>query len=95
MKITNFTVSYAFDTSPSYGRKSSNFMSVTISLPDPVEFDQFESIRLEASKRVTMMTIQDAVMRGEMSSDDAKERIEVLKLNFEGMTKAIHKKQEK
>ncbi len=90
--VENFTVSYSFDTNGGYGRKSSNFLSVTFRLPSPTSIEDFEITRLEASRKVTLWAIQDAVMRGELSSSDAKERIEVLRINYEGMLNAIKKK---
>jgi hypothetical protein len=92
MNVTNFTISYAFDSNTSGFRKSSNFVSVTFSLPNPVDPAQFELTRLEASRKVTVWAIQDAVMRGEMSQSDAKERMEILKHNFDGMSESISKK---
>ena len=90
VKVENFTVSYALDAGT--GRKSSSFVSVTFRLPVPCDPDSFEATRLEASRKVTIWAIQDAVMRGELSSDDARERIEILKSNFDGMSRTIAKK---
>lgn len=92
--VTNFTVSYVLDVGN--GRKSSNFVSATFSLPEPCDAAgfEFDEIRLEASKKVTMWAIQDAVARGELSSDEARERIEVIKLNYDGMLKSLNKKRD-
>lgn len=89
--IENFTVSYAFEAG--YGKKSNHFLSMGFRIPPGTDPSQIPMIRLEASKMVSMNVIQDAVMRGELSSEDAKERIEVLKLNFEGMKKSLTKQQ--
>lgn len=94
LKIENFTISYAMDTGT--GRKSSNFMSATFRLPEPVDSDngEFDIVRLEASKRLTMWVIQDAVVRGEISSDEARERISIIKANYDGMTQSLIKKRD-
>lgn len=86
-KISSFTVSYSFEIRG--GAKSSHFISTNFTYPEPVALEDMELDRLEASSRVTIWAIQDAVMRGDMGSDEAKERIDVLKANFEGMKTAI------
>ena len=57
-----------------------------------MSMEEMEGVRLEASKKVTMWAIQDAMLRGEISQNDAKERLDVLRLNFEGMKSAIEKR---
>ena len=91
MEIDSFTISYSFDPG-NIGRKSSNFVSVNFKLPHPTSINDVEPLRLEASKKVTMWAIQDALMRGEISQDDAKERLEIVKMNFEGMQSALEKR---
>ena len=93
MKIDGFTISYAFDAGEP-GRKSSNFVSVNFKMLEPTSIDEVECLRLEASKTVSVWAIQDALMRGEISSNDAKERIEIIKTNFNGMKSSIEKKKE-
>ena len=91
MKIDGFTISYSFDTSV-YGRKSSNFVSVNFSLPEPVSPDDLDILRLEASKKVTLWAIQDALARGELTQDEAKERLEIIKKNYDGISTALNRK---
>lgn len=93
MKIEGFTISYAFDGGNS--RKSSSFVSVNFKLPEPLGLDEVEVLRTEASKKVTMWAIQDALMRGEISQDDAKERLDVIKHNFDSMKLALEKRSAK
>lgn len=90
MLIDGFTISYSFDAG--IGRKSSNFVSVNFKCPNPLSIEESELMRLEASKKVTIWAIQDALLRGEISQEDAKERFEVLKSNFDGMKSALEKK---
>lgn len=88
MKIDGFTISYAFDTN-SRNLKSSNFISVNFKLPEPTEVDDVELLRIEASKKVTIWAIQDALMRGELTQSEAKERLEIVKSNFDGFKSAL------
>jgi hypothetical protein len=94
MVIDGFTISYSFDAG-NPGRRASNMVSVNFKLPSPMPIEEIETVRLEASKKVTMWAIQDAMLRGEISQDDAKERLEVLRLNFDGMKSALEKRNSK
>jgi len=89
-KISSFTVSYSFDVRG--GSKSNHFISANFAYPEPQSLDRVEIDRLEASSRVTTWAIQDAVMRGDMGSDEAKERLDILKANYEGMRNALLRK---
>ena len=91
MLVDSFTVSYSFEAG-GFGKKSSNFVSVNFKLPEPTLIEDVEIVRLEASKKVTMWAIQDALMRGEISQEDAKSRLDVVKSNFEIMQTAILKR---
>ena len=89
-KVSNFTVSYSFDVK---GRsKSSHFVSTNFTYPEPVSLEDMELDRLEVSSRITIWAIQDAVMRGDMGSEEAKERVDFLKASYEGMKTAILRK---
>jgi len=93
MLIDGFTISYSFDSG--MGKRSSNFVSVNFKCPNPVSMEEVEGMRLEASKKVTIWAIQDALLRGEISQEDAKERFEVLRQNFDGMKSALDKRNQK
>ena len=67
-------------------------MSVNFRLPHPIPIDEVESVRLEASKKVSIWAIQDAMLRGEISQDEAKERFDIIRANFDGMKMAMEKK---
>ena len=88
--IDGFTISYVFDAGT--GRKSSHFVSANFKLPVPCHIDEVELVRLEASRHVTAWAIQDAVMRAEISSNDAAERMQIVRGNFDGMKATIEKK---
>ena len=91
MKIDGFTISYSMDTGTP-GSKSSNFVSVNFKLPEPLSMSEVEIVRLEASKKVTVWAISDALMRGELSKEEADERLEILKKNHEVMKSSIEKR---
>jgi hypothetical protein len=93
MKIDSFTISYSFDAGNS-GRRASNFVSVNFKLHEPTNIEDVEIMRAEASKKVTVWAIQDALMRGEISSDEAKSRLEIVKSNFDGLKASLSKKVE-
>ena len=92
MLVKNFTISYSFEGNS--GRKSSNFLSVNFELPEPMPVEELELVRLEASQKVTIWAIQDALCRGEISIEDARSRMEIVKLNFDGFRKRIEGKKE-
>lgn len=91
LKIDAFTVSYNFDTRE-YGQKSGNFLSVNFKLTDPVSIDEFEKVRIEASKKVSQWAIHDALMRGELSQSDAKERLTILMHNSEKAQESVDRR---
>jgi hypothetical protein len=88
--VENFTVSYSVDVG--IGKRSNHFVSMTFRIPPGTPPDQVEIIRLDASKKVSLYALQDAVMRGEINSDDAKDRMEILKMNHEGMKSSMLKR---
>lgn len=92
MKINGFTISYSFE--GSIGRKSSTFVSVNFTLPEPMSISEVEACRLEASQKVSVWAIQDALCRGEVSIEDAKSRMEIIKKNFEGLKDRMESKKE-
>ena len=89
-KITTFTVSYAFDTrGPT---KSSHFVSCNFALPEPMEPADLDIHRLEASAKVSTWAIQDAIMRGDIGIEEAKERLDTIKTNLESMKSTLIKR---
>jgi hypothetical protein len=93
IKVDSFTVSYSLDCN--LGKRSSNFLSMNFKLPEAVPIDQIDAIRAEASRKVTRWVIQDAVMRGEMTQEEARERMETLGHNFAVLQDALERKSTK
>ena len=91
LKVDGFTISYSFEGNS--GKKSSNFVSVNFKLPIPVNVNELDSVRLEASKKVTLWAVQDAVLRGEISQEEARSRVEILRHNFDGMKDKYQEKE--
>lgn len=91
MKIKNFTVSNAFDTFNN-GEKQNHFLSVNFELDDPITLDEFKTVQLDASYRVTVSVIHDALARGSISVEQANERITVLTKRTEQLKASIEKK---
>lgn len=87
MLVNGFTISYSFE--GNIGRKSSTFISVNFTLPEPMSTTEVETVRLEASQKVSIWAIQDALCRGEITVEDAKMRMDIIKKNFEGIKERI------
>jgi hypothetical protein len=54
-----------------------------------MSISEVETARLEASQKVSVWAIQDALCRGEITVDDAKMRMDIIKRNFEGLKERI------
>ena len=90
MSVESFIVSYAFETHRN-GEKTSHFLSAGVKTDSPVSFDEFQLLQLQASYRVSVSTIHNALMRGSMTVNEANDRIGDLKNNYEAIRSKLEK----
>lgn len=90
LKVDGFTISYSVDGNA--GRRSNSFVSVNFKLPEPTSIEDLEPTRLEASKKVTVWALQDALMRGEIDQETATERMKIVSHNHEKIQEALDRK---
>lgn len=81
-KVTEYTVSYTFDTHKDGGKRS-HFMSMKFQTPCPVTEKQAEALAFVSSVTVTRAVIYQALARGTISVDEANELITDMKRNHE------------
>lgn len=80
--IESFSVSFSMETHRG-GEKRSHFVNATIRAEPPIQLEDFDLARLEASFQVTKAVYQDSVTRGDMAQEDAVERLAVIRSNYE------------
>lgn len=88
LTIEAFTTSYSIDTFAN-GTKQSHFVSAAFRSDPPIQPEDFAYVQLEAAMRVTSAVIQDAVSRGCMTEDEARDRISNARENFNGLRNRI------
>lgn len=88
--VDNFTVSYAFDTHLN-GKKANHFVSVGFKTPEPVSIGEARVLQVKASQMVTIATIHDAVARGMIPIEEARDLIADMKLRHEGLAETLSK----
>lgn len=81
LTVESFSVSFSMETHRG-GEKRSHFVNATVRAEPPVPIEDFALARLEASVQVTKAVYQDAVARGDMSQEDAVERLGAVRDNY-------------
>ena len=71
--------------------RSSGFVSATVELPEPVSVEDFHIAQLESAYKVSVSVIYNALMRGEISVDQANEKISFFKSSYEELRSAREK----
>ena len=82
MQIIEFTVTHAFDTYRN-GNKTSQFVSVKFK--DEVTPEDFPLVQLQAKLIVAKACIWDAMVSGDITVDDANERLSLIKENIKNL----------
>jgi len=85
-KITEFTVSHNFETHRS-GSKASHFVSIKILPSESLSLENFPIAQLQAKLAVGKACIIDAMASGDLTIEEARERIQILKDNIENIEK--------
>jgi hypothetical protein len=91
MKITEFTVSHNFETYRG-GSKASQFVSAKVVPDDPISLEDFPVAHLRAKLSIGKACIMGALASGDITVEDAKERVDMLKDNVENLEKAKGRK---
>jgi hypothetical protein len=94
LKVKNFTVSYSFE-SYKGGLKTSHFVSMTFESSQLLDPSDAVYVQTFANEHVTKSTIYDALVRGNITVDEANEMIQNLKNNSEYLRKKLIKKTDK
>jgi hypothetical protein len=84
LQVESFTVSYAFDTHLN-GKKANHFVSVGFTTSEPVSTEEAQVLQVKGSQMVTIAAIHDAVARGAISIEEARDLIADVKLRHEGL----------
>lgn len=90
MKVDGFTVSFSFDKYQG-GEKMSNFVSMSFKLDEPLPPEKAVLAESEASTYVTRSVILDALARGVISQDMARDMIDSHKVRSDGIQTMIRR----
>jgi len=85
-RVTDYTVSHAFDTHKN-GVKSSHFVSMRFSVEPSVTPEEAEALAFQSSAIVTRATYYQALARGAITVDEANEMIKGSRENHEHIFK--------
>ena len=88
--IKNFTVSYSLELYRG-SEKSSSFVSAGVEFLNPVSVEDFPLSHIEASYKVAVATIHDALVRGYLTLEQANGRISDLRQNCDNLREALSK----
>lgn len=89
MKITEFTVTHSFDTYRN-GNKTSQFVSVKFQ--DTIEnIEDFPLLQLQAKLVVAKACIWDALVSGDITVEDANERLTLVRDNIKALEELKNK----
>lgn len=99
MILDHFTVSYGIDIYKN-GDKSSHFVSASVKCvaddqkqDDHVSIEKLSELQMQLSFHVSKSAILDAMVRGHLTQEEAKDRIEVVKSNHELIINSYREKQ--
>jgi len=90
LRPTSFTVSYTFDTHRS-GERHNHFATMAFDLPPEATADLAVAMSIKGSAYVTKAAILHAVARGQLSQEEAKERLFTMGENHESLLKSAKK----
>jgi hypothetical protein len=88
--IDSFTISSSFETNN--GGKASHFLSINMKMPSPVSMEEFKKVQADAAKYLSQCLIQQAVMRGCLSIEEAIDRSKVVGHNHEQFVTSLMNK---
>lgn len=87
-RIKTISESYALDIHTG-GERSSHFVSITAEISEDISLDDLPRFQMEAAYKVSVATIYNAMARGALSVDQANNRIQTLKENFENLKNVL------
>jgi hypothetical protein len=90
-KVVNISTSFSIDLNVG-GERSSHFVSTTIEFDEDVPVENITTVQMEASYKVAVSVIQNAMVRGALTEDQAHSRISHIKTRFEKLMKAYQEK---
>jgi hypothetical protein len=90
LKPTSFTVSYTFDTHRS-GERHNHFVTMAFDLPPGATAELAVAMSIKGSAYVTKAAVLHAVARGQLSQEDAKERLLAMGENHESLLKSARR----
>lgn len=88
MKVDGFTVSFSFEKYQG-GEKMSSFVAMSFKLDEPLPPEKAALAESEASVYVTRSVILDALARGVISQDTARDMIDSHKVRSDGIQAMI------
>lgn len=91
LKPTSFTVSYTFDTHRG-GNRQNHFCTMAFEAPPGASAELVMAMSIKGSAYVTKATILHAVARGQVSQEEAKERLAEMGENHENLLGSAKKK---
>lgn len=91
IEVKSISVSHSLELHRA-GEKSSHFVSTNVDIIGNVPVDKLPYIQLETAYKVTVSNIYNAMIRGAMTMEDAKERIDSMKENYEMLKKDMEAK---
>jgi hypothetical protein len=90
MRVEGFTVSFSFEKYQG-GEKMSSFVAMNFKLDEPLPPGEAQLAEAEASSYVTESVILDALARGIVSMDVAKDMIQAFRTRSEGVRSVIRR----
>ena len=91
LKPTSFTVSYTFDTHRA-GERQNHFCTMAFEAPPGASAELVTAMSIKGSVYVTKATVLHALARGQITQEEAKERLLEMGENHELLLKSAKKK---
>jgi len=93
LRVESFTVSYALDIYLN-GKKSNHFVSMGFKLDESISTEEAQVLQVQASQIVTISVIHDALSRGVIQINEARDLIEDAKMRHQGLAGKLSEKLE-